>query len=258
MDAPADGGGHVDFDDERRRRGGSFGAAAALYDTARPSYPSEAFDAVLRDAPRHVLDLAAGTGIFTRLLLARGVSVIAAEPSAEMAARLRARSPEAVVRTAPAEDLPLADASVDAVACAQAWHWVEPMAATEEVARVLRPGGTLALIWNHRDLEVDWLGRAFDLIHLEPAPRAYRRTVPRVAAPFGHPVRLETRWTDRITREGFRDLVGSFSDMLVRPEEERRATAAQVDALFDEHPDLVGRAEVEVPYLTETLLYRRP
>ena len=117
---------------------------------------------------RRVLDLGAGTGKLTRLLLGTGAGVVAVEPDAAMRARLPAA---ADVLDGAAESVPLPDASIDAVTVAQAFHWFEPSAALAEIARVLRAGGGLGLVWNERDESVPWvaeLGRIFDWPTLRP------------------------------------------------------------------------------------------
>ena len=95
-----------------------------------------------------VLDLGAGTGKLTRVLADRYARVIAVEPLAELRAILAERCPTADVRDGAAERIPLGDAEVDAVFAGQAFHWFANDAAVGEIARVLRPGGVLALLWN--------------------------------------------------------------------------------------------------------------
>lgn len=125
-------------------RGASFGSAADAYAAGRPSYPSEALDWVLPPRAQRVLDLAAGTGKLTQGLLERGVEVVAVEPSDEM----RRHVPDAATALAgSAEAIPLDDASVDCVVVGQAFHWFDGPAAMAEIARVLRPGGTVGLLW---------------------------------------------------------------------------------------------------------------
>jgi SAM-dependent methyltransferase len=95
-----------------------------------------------------VLDLGAGTGKLTRLLVSEFDRVVAVEPAEEMRRLLVAHCPEAVVLSGTAQQIPAADASVDAVYAAQAFHWFDEAAAVTEIARVLRPGGALVLMWN--------------------------------------------------------------------------------------------------------------
>jgi SAM-dependent methyltransferase len=140
----------------------SFGAVAAEYDRARPSYPAELFTEIERLAGRplagaDVLDVGAGTGIATRLLAERGARVIAVEPSQGMADQLRAVSPQLPVVKGVGDELPFHDASADLITYAQAFHWTDPDRSIPEAIRVLRPGGALVLFWNLKDRSVDWL-----------------------------------------------------------------------------------------------------
>jgi SAM-dependent methyltransferase len=127
-----------------------------VYDRVRPDYPPEAIAWLARvldlRAGRTVLDLAAGTGKLTAPLVTTRARVIAVEPSQEMLALLRRVAPEAEALSGSAEVIPLADASVDAVTVAQAFHWFANDTALAEIHRVLRSGGGLALVWNRRDL----------------------------------------------------------------------------------------------------------
>lgn len=136
-----------------------FNQVAVDYDRYRPEYPPEVYDAVeayggaLADA--RVLDLAAGTGIATRGLVARGARVVATDLGADMLAILRARSPEAAAVVAVGHRLPIADGALDVVACASAWHWLDVDHKGVEIMRVLRPGGTVALWWGFGGLHGD-------------------------------------------------------------------------------------------------------
>ena len=226
----------------------SFGAAADVYERARPGYPSDAVDRMLPPGARRVLDLGAGTGKFTRSLVERGLEVVAVEPLEGMRAELARVLPEVEALEGTAESIPLPDASVDVVTAAQAWHWVDEERAVPEVARVLRPGGVLSLVWNIRDAEVDWvrrLGRVInegwtgdDDVHPDPG------------GPFGTPERYRTRWVQRLDRAGLRELVLSRSYIIVLPEAERAEVLRRVDDLLDTHPDTAGLDVLELPYAT--------
>jgi len=130
-------------------------AAADVYERGRPDYPAAAVarivDALGLGPGRTVLDLAAGTGKLTRLLVPSGADVVAVEPLPEMRAELERRVPGVAILAGTAEQIPLPDASVDAVTVGQAFHWFDEEGALREIHRVLRPGGGLALIWNARD-----------------------------------------------------------------------------------------------------------
>jgi SAM-dependent methyltransferase len=135
------------------RRALSFGAAAEEYAAARPSYPVEAVRFVLPVGARRVLDLGAGTGKLSSVLLDLGLDVVSVEPDDAMLAHV---DPRAQALQGTAEDVPVEDASVDAVVVGQAWHWFDQDAAMASVRRVLGPGGTLGLLWNVIDDSDGW------------------------------------------------------------------------------------------------------
>lgn len=151
---------------QRAKQANSFGSAAASYERARPSYPPEAVRDVLPDGSRRVLDLGAGTGKLSRILLAEGHDVVAVDPDAEMLEILGAVLPAAERHVGRAEKIPIPDASVDAVFAGQAFHWFEPLVAGPEFVRVLRPGGRFAGIYNApehlREVFGDAAPEAFD------------------------------------------------------------------------------------------------
>src|SRR5918912_750908 len=132
-----------------------FGSGAEEYERHRPGWPPEAIERALAElgiAPgATVVDLAAGTGKLTRELVPRVARVVAVEPSADMLGRLEVVVPEAEAVAGTADAIPLADASADGVLVAEAFHWFATPAAVAEIARVLRPGGGLALLWNLYD-----------------------------------------------------------------------------------------------------------
>jgi SAM-dependent methyltransferase len=130
-------------------------AAADVYERGRPDYPAAAIAKIVERLGlrpgRTVLDLAAGTGKLTRLLVPSGANVVAVDPMHEMRAELERRVPGVATLNGTAERIPLADAYCDAVTVGQAFHWFDAAQALQEIHRVLRPGGGLALIWNARD-----------------------------------------------------------------------------------------------------------
>jgi SAM-dependent methyltransferase len=143
----------------------SFGNVAESYDRVRPGPAPEALDWLVPDGCQVAVDLAAGTGLFTRELIGRAARVVAVEPDARMREVLARRSPEVDVREGWGEAMPLPDASADAVFVSTAWHWLDPARAVPEIARVLRPGGRLGVIWTTRDRDQDWVAE-FDLLRL--------------------------------------------------------------------------------------------
>jgi SAM-dependent methyltransferase len=143
-----------------------FGDVADRYERARPLYPESALSELAARCGMRpgtaVLDLGAGTGKLTRQLVAVGADVVAVEPAAGMRRRLEAEVPGVPVLDGTAEAIPLPDASVEVVTAGQAFHWFDTHRALDEVARVLRPAGWLALLWNERP-ESGWAAEFWDL-----------------------------------------------------------------------------------------------
>ncbi len=154
---------------------------ARSYDRVRPSPPADALDWLVPGGCEVAVDLAAGTGLFTRALLGRAREVIAVEPDGRMRAVLAQRSPGVRVLAGWGEAMPLPDASADAVFVSTAWHWLDQARAVPEIARVLRPGGRLGVIWTSRDRTRDWVA-GLDLLRLRGVRRPDKDAgVPRTA-----------------------------------------------------------------------------
>ena len=244
--------------DERRSRGRSFDRAARDYEQGRPEYPVEAIDwwathGALPPGGR-VLDLAAGTGKLTRGLVGRGCRVVAVEPLPNMRAEFAAVPALAGIEVldGSAEAIPLADASVDAVFVGQAFHWFDPPPALVEIARVLRPGGGLGLVWNDDALDgaPEWVllahGRKADA-GSELVRRGVDASVANVvsAAQFGTIERAEFRWSLITTPSEALASIASRSYVITLPDDERRALlaelAAALDAAVEVDADGIGR-----------------
>lgn len=226
-----------------------FGQAADVYEKSRPTYPPEAAAWFVPPTATTVLDLAAGTGKFTRSLVELGVEVIAVEPDAKMLEKLSENLPSVRVVEGRAERMPLPDASVDVVTVAQAWHWVDPEKALPEIARVLRPGGTLGLVWNLRDERVDWVRQLSEAMGSSEAERYTRGNV-EIGEPFGPTEYFEVDWSAPSSPEALVELVASRSYMIVASEAERERVFADVRELAATHPSLAGRDTFELPYRT--------
>jgi SAM-dependent methyltransferase len=225
----------------------SFGAAAAAYERGRPSYPPEAIDWLLPSGARNVLDLGAGTGKLTTRLVERGLHVVAVDPIPEMLEVLRTSLPETPALLGTAEEIPLDDNSVDAVLVAQAWHWFDPKRAIAEVARVLRPGGRLGLVWNTRDERLGWVRELGRIIGRDGDPLEKKTTLP---PPFTELQRHQVEWTNYLTPQALIDLVASRSYCITSPAEVRTKTLDRVRELLATHPALANNNGVALPYIT--------
>jgi SAM-dependent methyltransferase len=234
--------------DERRGRATSFASVAAEYERARPGYPEEAVRWLAGDEPADVVDLGAGTGKLTRGLVALGHRVTAVEPLPEMLAHLRQAAPEATALAGSAESIPLPDTSADVVAAAQAFHWFDQPVALREIARVLRPGGRVALVWNTRDDREPWVRRLSAVIGHETLEARDARAPLEESGLFGAVEQATFRFGQRLDQAALRELVLSRSYCATRPPAEREPVLAAVDAIYDE---VAGPDGVELPYLTE-------
>ncbi|MUM16374.1 class I SAM-dependent methyltransferase [Mycobacterium sp. CBMA271] len=236
--------------DAQAERSLSFGSQAAAYERGRPSYPPEAIDWLLPAGARDVLDLGAGTGKLTTRLVERGLNVIAVDPLAEMLEVLSQSLPDTPALLGTAEEIPLPDNSVDAVLVAQAWHWVDPERAIPEVARVLRPGGRLGLIWNTRDERLGWVADLGKIIGSEDDPFNHTVNLP---APFTGQERHQVEWTSYLTPQALLDMVASRSYCITAPEAARKKTLQQVRGLLTTHPALAQSAGLALPYVTVSI-----
>lgn len=237
--------------DPRRERSLSFGSQAAAYERGRPSYPPEAVDWLLAptdDWEAHdVLDLGAGTGKLTTRLVERGLSVIAVDPIAEMLDMLRTALPDTPALLGSAEQIPLPDNAVDAVLVAQAWHWFDPERAVAEVARVLRPGGRLGVLWNTRDERLGWVKDFGQIVGLEHDRDNATVDLPE---PFTDISTHQVEWTNYITPQALIDYVASRSYCITSPAEVRTRTLDEVRDLLASHPSLASSTGLAMPYIT--------
>jgi SAM-dependent methyltransferase len=239
----------------------AFGGAAGAYERGRPSYPAVAIGFLVEQLDlrpgRTVVDLAAGTGKLTRLLVPTGATVIAVEPVDGMRAELvqRVRGVEALDGTA--EAMPLPDGSADAVTAAQAFHWFDGQRALPEIHRVLRPGGALAVVYNRR-LSGDALTAAIGEI-----PDRYRGSAPehttdrwrdafRSTDLFTAQELTEFPSTQDVDEQGLVDRVLSTSVVAALPADELGAVEDEVRALAARQP-----RPMRLHYNTEVFVCRR-
>jgi SAM-dependent methyltransferase len=170
----------------------SFGRVADSYDKVRPGPLPEAVDWLLPDGCLLAVDLAAGTGLFTRALEGRVPRVVAVEPDQRMRDVLARRSPGVRVLAGTAEELPLPDSYADAVLVSTAWHWFDPERAVPEIARVLKDGGRLAIVWTTRDRDPDWVAE-LDVLRDGGAPESQAFAEARARLERHHSVTLPAR-----------------------------------------------------------------
>jgi ubiquinone/menaquinone biosynthesis C-methylase UbiE len=227
---------------DRETRRLSFGSVATDYDRYRPSPPPQMLDWLIPPGAQAVLDLAAGTGAVTRELIGRAPRVIAVEPDERMRAVLTARCPEAEVLAGRGEDIPLPDASVDAVLISSAWHWLDPDRAVPEITRVLRAGGVLGVIWISRDERVPWVAEFNGLAResrggdRRPAGRRRRE----VAFPPGTPMSAVEQHTVEyslpMTKDELAGLLGTYSGVITLDPQRRADFSRRVRAFLDRQP----------------------
>jgi SAM-dependent methyltransferase len=240
----------------------SFGAQAGAYESGRPDYPRAAvawlLDPVMTSGARpRVADVGAGTGKLARVAIDLGARVVAVDPDAAMHEALRSAVPGVPTHVGTSEQLPLLDASMDAVILGQAWHWVEPVAGSREVARVLRPGGVLGLIWNIRDESTPWVRRLTEIMRASRAERVLADGDPVVAEPFGPLEQEQWTWVRSMTRQKLLDMARSRSYVITASDDERARIEDGLAELFDE-VGAVGDGVVDLPYVTRAYRAIRP
>ena len=241
-------------DAELRARALSFGSVAAEYAALRPGYPADAVAFLVGDGPRRVLDLGAGTGLLTEVLLAAGHDVVAVDPVPGDAGRAGAPACPASRRPSGRRRRSRSPTPrVDAVIAGQAAHWFDPAPAAREIRRVLRPGGTLGLIWNTRDERVPWVGALGELIAAEARGHEADQGVVDQLRPSARRRRRRPRVRDRPAGRPAEDVVAGIatrSYVALMDDARRTAFLAGVRDLLAEpsrhpRPDLL-----ELPYVT--------
>lgn len=234
-----------------------FVGEGGAYDLVRPAYPDEAVAAVLgpacgggasaQSSPLRVADIGAGTGKMSELLARAGARVDAVEPSEAM--RAQASSiPGVTWHDGVAEYTGLPDATFDIVMFAQSWHWVDSERAGAEAARILAPGGALAIVWNQMDVSVPWVHR---LTRIMRSGDVHRPDHPPTPGGGFEPMRLtQVAWEDVMTPEQVLTLGTTRSSYIRSSPDGRARMQANLRWYLYEHLGYAPGEDVVIPYTT--------
>lgn len=240
----------------RRELGQSFQDGGEHYDRVRPGYPDDSVDWLLPAGAEAAADLGAGTGKFTRLLIDRGLHVAAVDPSADMLAQLRKACPEVeLALEGTAEVTGLAESAFDVVSVAQAWHWCDPLKASTEIARILRPQGVLGLIWNQLDTSIPWVHRLSRIMHAGDVHKPGFR--PSIGPEFTGLECHLTEWEDPLTPQDIMELTKSRSYYRRASEATRAKVLANLEWYLYEHLGHAPGQQLGLPYVTQTWRARK-
>ena len=235
------------------RRARSFGPAAQVYERARPGYPRDAVDWLVGPSPARVLDVGAGTGKLTRALVSAGHHVTAVEPDPLMRDALQAAVPGVEVLAGAAEALPVAGGSFDAVTAGQAFHWFDAARAFPELARALRPGGVLGVVWNARNESVPWIAEFGRIVHGGDGTTDLSDAEEDFGELFGPVARRDFSHAHALDTSGLVELAASRSHTLTLPERERGLLLARVDALARREAARSATGLIRMCYVTVCL-----
>ena len=228
-------------------RGLTFGPVASAYERGRPGYPAEAVTWLVGAEAHVVLELGAGTCKLTAELVRQGHAVHATDPDAGMLDVLEEQVPGCSAKQGSAEEIPANDRCVDVVVAGQAFHWFDHERALPEIARVLKPGGHLALVWNAMDQRIPWVRRLVATLGAQAeGPGAEQALVHSDLFGFVEDAQFK-HWQD-VNRESIVDLVRSRSWIATMPPEQADAKVAEVLALYDDYGR--GMDGMQIPYVT--------
>jgi SAM-dependent methyltransferase len=243
-------GGPKLHEQRRRELAQSFQDGGEHYEQVRPGYPADSAAWLLPAGARTAADIGAGTGKFTALLVERGLEVAAVDPSTDMLAQLRKAFPEVHALEGTAEETTLADSAFDVVSVAQAWHWCDPLVASTEIGRILRPQGTLGLIWNQLDTDVPWVHRLSRIMHAGDVHKPGFKPV--VGPEFAGLESHFTRWEDPLSPEDIMELTKSRSYYLRANDATRAKVMGNLEWYLYDHLGHKPEETVQLPYVTQT------
>ena len=243
-----------------------FVGEGGAYDSVRPAYPDEAVAALVeaarrargtdasgQDGPLCAADIGAGTGKMSELLARAGFLVDAVEPSEAM--RAQASSIEGVTwHDGVAEQTGLSNDVYDIVVFAQSWHWVDSERAGLEVARILAPGGALAIVWNQMAVSIPWVHRLTRIMRSGDVHRPDKPPTP--GGGFAPMTLTQVAWEDRMTPEQILTL-GTTRSSYIRSSEAGRARMQEnLRWYLYEHLGYAPGETVTIPYTTLVWLAR--
>ena len=265
------------------RRAGSFGGVASHYERYRPGPPVAAVDWLVPTHVGRIVDLGAGTGALTRLLIDRADEVVAVEPDDRMRSVLTEEVPGVRAVMGRGESMPIPDRSVDAVLASSSWHWVEPIPALHEVGRVLVPGGLLGVVWSGPDPEGPFIVQARTLLAAQsegagsrpddaagvPARGEFSGLILGDAlrpmssleipsgVPFDQPDHEAFTWDVALNADDLIGLLGTLSWIITMPEETRQRVISEARRLLKEFLGVEGDVTVDVAFRAEAWRSRR-
>jgi SAM-dependent methyltransferase len=269
---------------EKARRAGSFGGVASHYERYRPGPPVAAVDWILPNPVRRVVDLGAGTGALTRLLIDRAREVVAVEPDDRMRSVLTAEIPSVRAVKGRGESMPIPDGWADAVLASSSWHWVDPVPALHEVGRVIASGGTLGAVWSGPDPDGAFLREAQALLATQSRPVAdvaesggrgaprssefadmimadAHRPLPSLeippGVPFDQPQHEVFCWDVALNADELIGMLGTFSWIITMPEETRTGVLNEARRLLRELLGVEGEVAVDVAFRADAWRSRR-
>lgn len=255
----------------KARRSGSFGQVASHYERFRPGPPAGAVDWLLPDRVTRVIDLGAGTGALTRLLIDRADEVVAVEPDPRMREVLIRQVPGVRALDGRGESMPVPDACAEAVLASSSWHWMDVVPTLSEVGRVLMPGGILGAMWSGPDPEGPFMSQAAALLAQQPrrardgdagvegftanvlgdALRPMSSLEIPAGTPFDQPEHRAFSWDVALNADDLLGLLGTLSWVITMPEEQQRRLMAEARRLLAELLGVEGEVTVDVAFRSD-------
>jgi SAM-dependent methyltransferase len=263
---------------EKQMRAGSFGGVADHYDRYRPGPPLAAVDWLLPTAVGRVVDLGAGTGALTRLLVGRAEEVVAVEPDDRMRAVLIGEVPGIRAVMGHGESMPLPDACAQAVLASSSWHWMDPIPTLHEVGRILAPGGIVGALWSGPDPEGPFMVEAQALLAerakggtgsttgdrdgdrrdgefagliIGDALRPTSNLEIPAGVPFDQPEHEVFTWDVALDADDMIGLLGTLSWIITMSEETRTRVIAEARRLLGELLGVEGEVTVDVAFRSD-------